>query len=259
MRRADSILITGASSGIGAALARAYARPRVRLALTGRHRERLAGVAAACTDAGAIVIHQPIDITDEGNISAWIREVDDALTLDLVIANAGVTGGHRGAGDEESLADLQRIMAVNFFGATITAHAVIPAMRRRRRGQIAFISSIAALRGLPYSPAYCASKAALNVYGESLRAWLRPEGIEIAVVLPGFVDTPMAARVAGPKPFMISAERAARIIRRGLARGRTRIAFPRLLDLGQRAIAAFPAAPVDFILNRIAVGIRRSD
>jgi short-subunit dehydrogenase len=259
MREVGAVLITGASSGIGAALARAYARSGARLAITGRNPERLAAVAAACVGAGAAVIYRPLDITNEAAVSSWVSEADAALAIDLVIANAGITGGHFGPNAEESLADVQRMISVNFIGAMITVHAILPALRRRRRGQIAFISSIAALRGLPYSPAYCASKAAMSIYAESLRAWLRPDGVEIALVLPGFVDTPMAAKVTGPKPMMVSPERAAHIIQRGLARGRTRIAFPFLLDLGQRLAASLPSAPIDFILNRIAVDVRRSD
>ena len=103
------------------------------------------------------------------------------------------------------------MMSINFGGVCNTLHPVIPAMRQRRRGQLALMSSLAALRGLPYSPAYCASKAALKAYGEALRAWLHSEGIEVTVVLPGFVDTALAGHVAGPKPFQMTAKRAADI------------------------------------------------
>jgi short-subunit dehydrogenase len=108
---------------------------------------------------------------------------------------------------------------------------------------------------MPYSPGYCASKAALIAYAEALRGRLRTEGITVSLILPGFVDTPMAARVDGPKPLMIDPDRAARIIVRGLARGRSRIAFPLPLYLGQRALALLPAAPVDFLFNRFHVSI----
>jgi short-subunit dehydrogenase len=133
---------------------------------------------------------------------------------------------------------------------------VIPAMRQRRRGQLALMSSLAALRGLPYSPAYCASKAALKAYGEALRVWLHPDGIEVTVVLPGFVDTPLASHVAGPKPFQMTPQRAARIIRRRLRRGPARIAFPMFLHAGMRLLSGLPANVVDKLLGAVKVEIQ---
>jgi NADP-dependent 3-hydroxy acid dehydrogenase YdfG len=132
MKDIGAVLITGASGGIGSALARAYARPGMRLALTGRNPERLETVASACTAAGATVMHRALDITDTAAVSTWIAAADHAFVLDLAIANAGASGGHDGPGAEEGLAAFQRIMAVNLTGAAVTAYAVIPAMRRRR-------------------------------------------------------------------------------------------------------------------------------
>jgi short-subunit dehydrogenase len=255
MRKPTSVLITGASGGIGAALARAYARPGVALALTGRNRDRLGATADAVTAAGGTVSARALDLRDEPATAAWIAEVDAANPLDLVIANAGITGGHRGPRDEESIDELRRIIDINFMAACHTVHAALGPMRRRRRGQIALVSSIAGMRGLPYSPGYCASKAALITYAEALRALLRADGIEVAIVLPGFVDTPMSARVGGPKPLMLTADRAAAIIQRGLERGQTRIAFPRALYWLQRAAMLLPAAPVDMVLNRVNVTV----
>jgi short-subunit dehydrogenase len=258
MKSPKAILITGASSGIGAALARTYAQPGISLALTGRDPLRLDHIADIGRAAGATVHVRPLDIAAEAAVTSWIAEIDHALSLDLVIAGAGVTGGHRGPGSDETLADIRRILEVNFHGACTTAQAAIPGMRRRRRGQIAFVSSIAGLRGLPYSLAYCASKAALIAYSEGLRAHMRPDGVGVSLILPGFVDTPMAARVTGPKPLMVTPERAARIIRTGLARDRARITFPFLLGLGTRIMALLPAGPVDSIMNRIHVKITPS-
>ena len=146
-------------------------------------------------------------------------------------------------------------MEVNFGGVSNTLHPVLPAMRRRRRGQIALIASLAALRGIPFSPGYCASKAAVRVYGEALRGWLAPEGIHVSVVLPGFVETRLSQTVRGPKPLMLPPERAANIIRRGLARGRRQIAFPFSLYLGVQLTRALPSGLVDPILRHFAVDI----
>jgi short-subunit dehydrogenase len=173
----------------------------------------------------------------------------------LVIANAGVQGGLWRDGCGETLDELHRVMDVNFGGVSNTIYPVLPAMRRRRRGQIALIASLAALRGLPYSPGYCASKAAVRIYGEALRSWLAPEGIDVSVVLPGFVETRLSRTVSGPKPLMMPPERAAGIIRRGLARGRRQIAFPCPLYLGVQLMRALPARLVDTILRRVTVEI----
>jgi NADP-dependent 3-hydroxy acid dehydrogenase YdfG len=256
MKDPRAILITGASSGIGGALARAYAVPGVRLALTGRNAERLEACAIACRASGAEVRSAALDVADTQALASWVEGVDREWPLDLVIANAGITGGLAAGQRAETLADVHRMMSINFGGVCNTLHPVIPAMRQRRRGQLALMSSLAALRGLPYSPAYCASKAALKAYGEALRAWLRPEGIEVTVVLPGFVDTRLAGHVTGPKPFQMTAERAAGIIRRRLRRGPASIAFPILLHAGMRLLAGLPAGLADQLLGSVKVEIQ---
>ena len=252
MRNPRSILITGASRGIGAALARAYAAPGVMLALTGRDAGRLDAVATACRHSGATVLTALLDVTDEKAIGGWIAAIDRDHPLDLVIANAGVNGG----GSGEPLSEVQRIMRINFGGLCNTVHAAIPLMRSRRRGQIALVSSLAAYRGLPYFPAYSASKAAIKVYGEALGTWLRPQGVAVSVVLPGFVETEMSGQLTGPKPFMMGPERAVRIIRRRLAQGRRRIAFPWLLHLGSAILAHLPPWFADWLLSQTEVDVR---
>jgi short-subunit dehydrogenase len=250
-----SILITGASSGIGAALARAYAAPGIHLALCGRDIARLAAVADLCRERGAEVIETCLDVTEATAVAAWIDNVDRASPLELVIANAGVQGGLWRDGAGETLGELHRVMEINFGGVSNTVHPVLPAMRRRRRGQIALIASLAALRGLPFSPGYCASKAAVSVYGEALRSWLAPEGIGVSVILPGFVETRLSDTVRGPKPLILPPECAAAIIRRGLAKGRRQIAFPYTLYLSMQLMRALPAGLVDPILRRVTVDI----
>jgi short-subunit dehydrogenase len=255
VRDPRSILITGASSGIGAALARAYAAPRTHLALCGRDAARLAAVADFCRDRGAEVMEACLDVTEAAAVAAWIVNVDRTSPLELVIANAGIQGGLWRDGAGETLGELHRVMEVNFGGVSNTVHPVLPAMRRRRRGQVALISSLAALRGIPFSPGYCASKAAIKIYSEALRSWLAPEGIDVSVVLPGFVETRLSDTVSGPKPLILSPERAAGIIRRGLAKGRRQIAFPYPLYLGMQLMRALPARLVDPILRRVTVDI----
>ncbi len=224
MQSPTSILITGASSGIGAALALGYAGPGVTLALSGRDDKRLADIAEACRRAGATVHAQTIDVTDRDACTRWIAERDEACPLELVIANAGISGG--GAGTADAHLETRRIFATNIDGVVNTVLPALDRMGARRRGQIAIIGSPAGFRGLPSAPAYSASKAAVRAWGEALRIRHAEDGIEICVVYPGFVDTRMTENNPFPMPFLMDAERAARIIRRGLERNRGCIAFP---------------------------------
>ncbi len=244
-----SILITGGSSGLGAALARAYAAPGVTLALGGRDAGRLATVAAACRDAGAEAEARAVDVLDRAALSDWIAAADERAPLDLVIANAGISAGTGGAGESE--VQIRRIMAINVEGAIDTVLPAVARMRARRRGQVAVMASLAAFRGFPGAPAYCASKAAVRVWGEALRGHLHQDGIGVSVICPGYVETPMTAVNDFPMPMLMSAERAAGIIRRGLARNRARIAFPWPMYALVRLIAALPPAVSDRVLRRL--------
>jgi len=250
-----SILITGASSGIGAALAESYAAPGVHLAICGRDASRLDAVASRCRERGATLLAAHIDVTDAAAVAAWVETAERAAPLDLVIANAGIQGGPSRAGAGETSDEVERVMQVNFGGARNTVYPALSPMRQRRRGQIAVVSSLAALRGLPMSPGYCASKAAVWIYGEALRSRFAADGIEVSVVLPGFVETRMSNLVTGTKPFIMSPERATRIIRRGLARGRRQIAFPLRAYVGMQLLRCLPSGVADRILSRIKVDI----
>jgi short-subunit dehydrogenase len=224
MQNPRSLLITGASSGIGEALALAYAGPGVSLALAGRDSPRLEAVAAACRQRGAAVQAATVDVTDADAMAQWIAGVDGAMPIDLVIANAGI-----GAGTEagfETAEQTRAVFGVNLDGALNTVLPLIPRLVARGRGQIALMSSLASFRGFAGAPTYCASKAALRVWGEGLRGDLHHYRVEVSVVCPGFVVSRMTARNKFRMPFLMSAERAAAIVKRGLARNRGRIAFP---------------------------------
>jgi len=136
----------------------------------------------------------------------------------------------------------REVLAVNVDGAFITVAAVLPGMRRRAAGQIALISSLSAYYGLPVTPTYSASKAALKAYGEALRGWLAPQGIGVSVVLSGFVRTEMMERFPGATPWALTPAEAALRIERGLAANSARIAFPRVLAWGAWWLAVLPAA-----------------
>jgi len=243
----SSILITGASSGIGAALARACAAPDRILFLGGRDAARLSAVAGACRSRGAQVAVAPVDVVDAPAMRDWIERADDRAALDLVIANAGISGGTAATGSEAP-DQVARIFAVNVTGVHNTVEPALARMRNRGRGgQIALMSSLASFRGFAGAPAYCASKAAIRVYGEGLRTACAADGIRISVICPGFVRSPMTDANAFPMPMLMDADRAARIILRGLARNRPRIAFPLPMYAAALLVQALPVAWSDRI------------
>lgn len=251
MKEPRSILITGASSGIGAALARAYAAPGVILFLGGRDKERLRQIGQECGERGATVRAAVVDVADGQNCARWINDCEGVKPLDLVIANAGISAGSGGHDmREETPAAMGRIFAVNVGGTLNTVLPALAHMRRRKRGQIAVVSSLAGFVGTPGLGAYCASKAAQRLMGESLRLELAGEGIEVSVVCPGFIRTPMTEKNEFYMPFLMHAEKAAAIIRRGLARNRPRIAFPWLLYAFALFGAALPPAMTEMVMKR---------
>ncbi len=240
------MLITGASSGIGAALARAYAEPGARLALSGRSLERLEDVADACRALGAEVATACIEVTDRDAMADWVAEHTAARPLDLLVANAGVSAG-TGSGGESDL-QTRQIFATNVDGVINTVLPALDPMRRRGYGQIAIMSSLAGFRGFPGAPAYCASKAAVRIWGESLRAHLRPHGIGVSVICPGFVRSRMTEVNDFPMPLLMDAEKAAEVVRKGLARDKARIAFPWRLWAAIWLLAALPPGLTDRLL-----------
>lgn len=230
MKNPKNILITGASSGIGESLALHYAGPGIVLHISGRDEQRLDAVAQAVRARGADARPRVVNVVDQNAMAAWIAQADADTPLDLVIANAGISGGTGGGTGGpmvgEPPAQARRIFDVNLGGVLNTIEPVLPPMIARGRGQIAIISSLAAYRGWPGAPAYSASKGAVRFYGEALRGALHGTGVAINVVCPGFIVSRMTAVNQFPMPFLMSSERAAHIIVCGLAKNRSRIAFP---------------------------------
>jgi short-subunit dehydrogenase len=244
-----TILITGASSGLGAGLARNYAAPGIRLVLTGRHAERLETVAGDCRANGAMVVTGLFDVGEAEPLGTWLIARDDEAPFDILIAAAGVSAGAGEDGQPEGVALAAMQVRTNLLGTIHTIEPLLPRLIARGGGQVAVVSSIAGLKGLPYSVGYSASKAGIRAYGEALRGLLQPKNIAVSVIVPGFFDTPMTDRWKGPTPFMVGLDKMVRVIRRGLDRRRPRITFPHLLALGNRAADLLPATIGDRIMR----------
>ena len=244
-----SIVITGASSGIGRALALELAEPCVALGLVGRQDSKLDEVAALCRAKGALVVTGQIDVTDAIGLSIWFKRFDEMHPIDWVLANAGVTGSIGSDRALEPSIEANDLLAVNLNGVLNTVYAALPLLRERKYGQIGLMSSLAAWRGMALTPAYSASKAGVKAYGEALRDLLAPEGIGVSVICPGFVDTPMSDRFPRHRPGMISAELAATKIVAGTRANKAYVAFPRSFILGLRLLNLLPFDLGSFFLR----------
>jgi len=220
-----TVVITGASAGLGAALAVAYASPGRRLVLIARDAARLEDVATRCRARDAIVETARVDVTDAAASTAFMMDADARYPIDLLIANAGVFTGH-GKDEMETVADIAWMSRVNFEGVVNVVQPVLPAMRARKSGHVAIVGSLAALQPLADAPGYSASKAAAMAYGEALREYLVPDGVLVSLVYPGHIATAQVAAHVGALPGLLSADAAAGIVKRNLDRKKTFIAFP---------------------------------
>ncbi len=224
-----TVAITGASSGLGAALAREYAVPGRTLGLFGRNLERLEAVAEECRKKGAVVETGVFDVTDTAAVKRELGGFADRHTIDLLIANAGVFTGHGADRAMESLEEIQWLIRTNLDGVVITIDAVLPTMQARRAGRIAIVSSLAGLHPLADAPGYSASKAGILSYGEALREFLVDDNVAVTLVCPGRIETQITAMQEGKMSLQISPAQAAARTKRGLDKGRSLICFPRRL------------------------------
>ena len=231
------IFLTGASSGLGEALARHYASSGTVLGLVARRSERLHALAGSLPGTCAVY---PIDVADS---AALAGAANDFLARfgapDLVIANAGISVGTSGevAADAQKL---QRVLQVNVVGLAATLGAFAPAMRSAGRGTLAGIASVAGFRGLPGAGAYSASKAAAINWLESLRVELSGSGVSVVTVCPGYIATPMTQVNRYPMPFLLPADEAARRIARAIAAKRRVAVIPWQMALVSLAMRAMP-------------------
>jgi short-subunit dehydrogenase len=218
-------VVTGASSGIGRALARELAGRGCRVGLLARRKDELDRLAGEIRQAGGTAATAVGDVADRAQTLAAVESLRAQLgPVDLMVANAGV--GAPTLLEPFNVADMEKMFRVNLLGVIYAIEAVLPEMLRRGKGHLAAVSSLAAYKGLPGESAYCASKAAVNIYLEGLRIQLRNRGVAVTIICPGFVKTPMTDVNDFKMPWLMSAEEAARRIADALRQRRKVYNFP---------------------------------
>jgi short-subunit dehydrogenase len=245
-----TILITGASGGIGAALARASAKSGVTLLLWGRDEARLNEAAAQCRALGAAVSVQSFDLRDVPGFVTRLAAADAATPIDIAIFNAGLGGTAAKDAFAEAPQTAQAIAEVNFVAPVTGANVVADAMAKRGAGQIVLIGSISESYPLPMAPTYAASKAGLRMFAEALGLRLKKHGVTVSLVSPGFIDTPMSRKVTEPKPFLMDADKAAAIILRKIQSGARVIVVPWQFSVMRGFTDLLPRALVRWVMSR---------
>lgn len=241
------VFITGASSGIGAALARRYAGPDSVVGLCARRKDLLEGLARSLPGQAPIY---PLDVTDSAALGRAAQDfVSRFGAPDIVIANAGVSVG-TAADDLHGTAKLARVLEINVVGLAASLAAFAPAMRAARSGTLVGIASAAGFRGLPGAGAYSASKSAVITWLESLRVELAGSGVSVVTICPGFIDTPMTQANLYRMPFLISADEAAARFARAIAEKRRLVVIPWQMALAIMLVRALPACLYDRVFAR---------
>jgi len=245
---APLVFITGASSGIGQALAARFRAAGYRLALVARREAEVRAWAQAqgCSDAEAGVY--AADVRDVAAIEAAGRACIAAQGLpDVVIANAGISVG-MATEEFDDLEVMRRTYETNNLGMAATFHPFMKAMRRRGSGTLGGIASVAGIRGLPGHGAYCSSKAAVISYCESLRGEMRPDGVRVVTLLPGYIDTPLTRANRYRMPFLLTAEDFAERAWRAIQSGTSYRVIPWQMGVVARLLRLMPNALFDRVL-----------
>lgn len=258
MTSPQNIIITGASAGIGKSLALAYAKKGITLGLIARSQDKLTTVAELCRQNGANVQIGVIDITDDVQLKEWLLAFDAQNPVDLIIANAGITSSIIN-GEAENWKKVKQVLDINIYGVFNTVHPLILPMQLRKHGQIAIISSVAAYCGMPISPTYSATKAAIKNYAEGLRGWLKEDEVTVSVICPGFVKTELSDNFHCPKLFMISSETAAQYIQQGLAKNKAEISFPVPINWIMKLLGLLPTDLSNWLFQLSGYGTKRKN
>ncbi len=250
------VIISGAASGIGLELGRLFARRGASVGLIDRDRTKLEEFADELLRAGARCTISIIDVRQREQVQGAVQEIVRALgPPDILIPCAGVC--RASTVDDLKIADLEEIVRINFLGVIYMIEAALPAMLPRKSGHIVGISSMAGLRGIPFEPAYSASKAAVAAYLESLRSELRPRGIAVTTVFPGYVQTPLLDEINGmmgadmSRGKALTALAAAVTIMMAIDRRRSYIYLPWTLGFSARMSRLMPPRLYDRVMSRM--------
>jgi len=243
-----NILITGSSSGLGQEFAKQFSTPQTRLFLSGRNEGRLEETAKMCLKQGGEVHTLCVDVTDREAMKLWISDISRKFDIDLVIANAGVSGGMSG----NAIADFQKdytIFETNLFGVMNTVLPAIPKMIANKSGHIVMISSMAGFFPMPSAPSYSASKAAVRFYGEALRPKLARHGIKVSVICPGFIRSRMTDTNDFKMPFFMETDKAVTYMISKINDEKKNIHFPWQMSIIIKLVAMIPSCILSALLK----------
>jgi short-subunit dehydrogenase len=244
------VFLTGASSGIGEALAIALAKRGAILGLLARRKELLKKLAAECETVGGTARVFACDVTDEDAVLAAADEFSAEFNrIDILIANAGIGGNDADTRALKPVA-VKKVIDINLMGAVNSVHAVLPRMLENGSGQIVAISSLAGFRGLPKSAAYSASKAGMTAFFESVRLDVKHSGVSVTIIQPGFIRTPLTSGRSSKMPFLMDLEAAVPLFLRAIEKKKKFAAFPWQLATIVRAGKLMPAWLYDRIAGR---------
>ncbi|MCB9895395.1 MAG: SDR family NAD(P)-dependent oxidoreductase [Planctomycetes bacterium] len=233
----EVVVITGASSGIGAEMAVQLGRLGCKLALLARREDKLNEVAAKVEAAGGKALVLPCDVSDAAAVAQAMGKAVQAFgPIDCVIANAGV--GQQLDKHDYAPETVERIFRINMLGMTNAFYAALPGMLERSRGHLVAVASLASYQGMPRDGGYAASKAAMRTHCEGLRIELRGSGVDVTCICPGFIRTPITDKNNFDMPFLLEVKPATRRMLRAIAKRRRVFNFPRrlwwLIKIGQR-------------------------
>ena len=249
MSKFKNVLITGASSGLGRALAIELSKKSQNLFLCARNFENLQETKNLCQNSNANIYLKILDVKDEIASQNYIAEIEETFALDLVIANAGISGGT--AQGTESFTQVKEIFDTNLYGVLNIVQPVIEKMTSRKSGQIVIISSLAGFVSLPSSPAYSASKSAVRIYGEALRGNLAEFGVKVNIACPGYIKTPMTAVNNFYMPFLMNSTKASQKIINGIEKNHGRIIFPIIFYFLIRVLLSLPFFLIEKIMKKL--------
>jgi len=244
-----TIIITGASSGLGAALAIKYSNAGNNLFLFARSKERLNKTADICRKNGAHVTNIIADVTNANEMQQHLDDITEQYSVDIVIACAGVSAGTLDGPETKS--QVNKIFATNLNGVLNTIMPLIPHMISKRSGNIVIVSSMAGFLGLSSAPSYSASKGAVRLFSDALNGYLKTYNIHVSTVIPGYIKTPMTAVNQFPMPFQTSAEKAAHKIIHGISRNKGVIAFPIIMYFSMKIFNLLPSRLLSYINSKL--------